>query len=95
MTWKQKYQKVYKFFKVILFPNKERKYLTLLLWYLKTKCFCSFFGRLDDTYYQKDISKSIDLYTYCKKEHKTVNLIHLHPVNRMDFPWKKIISLQG
>ena len=30
-------------------PNKRTKILTLLLWYLKSNCFCSFFWRIEDT----------------------------------------------
>ena len=31
------------------YPKNERKNSTLLLWYLKSNCFCSFFGRIEDT----------------------------------------------
>ena len=41
-----------------LFGN-ERKNLTLLLWNLRSICFCSFFGR--NWRHQKDISKLTDL----------------------------------
>ena len=30
-------------------PKKRTKNSTLLLWYLKSNCFCSFFGRIEDT----------------------------------------------
>ena len=42
-----------------ILPKNERKILTLLLWYLKSNCFRSFFGRIE--IHQKDISKLTDL----------------------------------
>ena len=32
-----------------ILPNNERQNSTLLLWYVKSNCFCSFFGTIEDT----------------------------------------------
>ena len=32
-----------------ILPNNQWKNSTLLLWYLKSNCVCSFFGRIEDT----------------------------------------------
>jgi hypothetical protein len=32
-----------------ILPKKEQKKSSLILWYLKSNCFCSFFGRIEDT----------------------------------------------
>ena len=45
-----------------ILPKTERKNATLLLWYLKSNCFRSFFGRIER--HQKDISKLADLQKY-------------------------------
>ena len=47
------------FFKPTFLPKFERTNSTLLLWYLKSTCFCSFFGR--NWRHNKDISKLSDL----------------------------------
>ena len=45
-------------------PKKwTKKKSTLLLWYLKLNCFCSFFW--DNWRHQKGISKITDLYMWC------------------------------
>ena len=48
------------FFKPKFLPKNEQTNLTLLLWYLRSNCFRSFFGR--NWRHQKDISKLTDLY---------------------------------
>ena len=47
------------FFKPTFLPKNEQTNSTLLLWYLRSTCFCSFFGR--NWRQQKDISKLTDL----------------------------------
>ena len=43
-----------------ILPKNEQMNSTLLLWYLRSTCFCSFFGR--NQRHQKNISKLNDLY---------------------------------
>ena len=56
--WKM-FQSRTDFFKPTFLPKNERTNSTLLLWYLRSTCFCSFFGR--NWRQQKDISKLTDL----------------------------------
>ena len=48
------------FFKPMILPKNEPMNSTLLLWYLRSTCFCSLFGR--NWRHQKDILKLTDFY---------------------------------
>ena len=58
------------FFKLTFLPKNEQTNSTLLLWYLRSTCFCSYFG--GNWRHQKDISKLIDLswHTFCDNNWK-------------------------
>ena len=60
------------FFKLTFLPKNEQTNSTLLIWYLRSTCFCSFFGRncRHQNQHQNDISKLTDL--------KIVINYHLH-----------------
>ena len=45
-----------------IFNSSKKETKKFVLWYLKSNCFRSFFGRIEDT--QKDISKLTDLYLH-------------------------------